>query len=171
MDIELGAKLNKFLKHWSRGTVGTSQWMEKNGIYPQLAKVYEKGGWLTRVGHGAFIQSGDKVEWPGALFAIQNQSKLPIYPGSKTALQMLGHAHFLPLGKGQAISLFSTRGVKLPGWFKQYDWGVQVQYLATKLFSDNAGSLGLTEKNLGAFSISLSSPERAMMEVLNLVPK
>lgn len=171
MTGEMGTKINKLLKQWPRGTVAVSSWLEKNGVYQQLANQYEKGGWLKKIGHGAYIQAGDQVEWFGGLFAIQNQLQLPIYPGGKTALQILGHTHFLPLGMGQRIMLFSPRGVKLPGWFKQFDWGFRLQFMATRLFDKEAVSLGLTDKKLPNFTIRLSSPERAMMELLYLVPK
>ncbi len=171
MTGEIGTKLNKLLKDWLRGTVGVSPWLEKKGVYQQLVHEYEKYGWLTRIGQGAFIQAGDRVEWPGGLFAIQDQLKLPIHVGGKTALQLLGYGHFLPLGKGQVVTLFAVPGVKLPQWFKKYDWEVKVHFKTTRLFSDARASLGLTEKGMGTFSIRLSVPERAVMEVLHLVPK
>lgn len=171
MTSEIRTKINKLLKIWPRGTVAVSPWLEGKGAYQQLVHEYEKSGWLERIGQGAFIQADDNVEWPGGLYAIQNQLKLPIHVGGKTVLQLLGYAHFLPLGKGQIVTLFGTPGAKLPHWFKQYDWDVRVQFKTTTLFGGDFASFALSEKNIGNFSIRSSSPERAIMEVLYLVPK
>lgn len=32
-----------------------------------------------RVGRGAYAKAGDKIEWTGGLYAIQEQMKLPIH--------------------------------------------------------------------------------------------
>src|SRR3989344_7890141 len=165
-----GSKINELLKKWPSGTVAVSRWLEKQGAYQQLVQEYEKASWLRRIGQGAYAKSSDKVEWPGGLFALQEQLELPVHAGAKTALQMQGYAHFLPLGKGTTVSLFGLPDVKLPAWFKQYRWGVKVRYITTNLFSGEANQ-GLTKKEMGLYAVNVSAPERAMMEVLYLVPK
>ncbi len=108
-----GLKINKLLRNWPPGTVATSRWLEQQGISQQLTQRYQKSSWIDRIGHGAFIRSGDKVEWEGALFAVQKQLNLPIHVGGKTALQILGVGHFLTLGQKPFVSLFGTPGQKL----------------------------------------------------------
>lgn len=169
MASETGSKINRLLKAWPSGTVAVSLWLEQHGVYQQLAREYEKTAWVQRIGRGAYIKAGDNVEWTGGLYAIQKQLMLPIHVGGKTALQMQGYAHYLPLGKDTTVILFGLPGTKLPAWFKQYSWGVKVRYITTHLFSDDT-TQGMTKKEMGAYSISLSTPERAMMEVLYSVP-
>ena len=120
-----GSKINQLLKVWSAGTVAVTPWLEKHGIYQQLVHEYEKTSWLRQVGQGAYAKAGDKVEWTGGLYAIQEQLKLPIHVGGKTALQMQGYAHFLPMGKDAVVSLFGLPDIKLPVWFKQLSLGRQ----------------------------------------------
>jgi len=144
-------------------------WLEKQGVYQQLVHEYEKTSWVSRLGQGAYARAGDKVEWTGGLYAIQEQMGLPMHAGGKTALQMQGYAHFLPMGKGITVSLFGLPGVKLPMWFKQNRWGIKIRYTTTNLFSAKAGP-GLTRKDMGSYLLSVSTPERAMMEVLYGVP-
>jgi hypothetical protein len=169
MGSSTGSKINQLLKGWPNGTVAVSSWLEKHGAYQQLIHKYEATAWIRRMGHGAFAKAGDKVEWSGGLYAIQEQLKLPIHVGGKSALQMQGYAHFLPMGKGAVVSLFGLPDVKLPAWFKQYRWGVAVRYTATNLFAGEAGQ-ELSKKDLGPYGIKVSAPERAMMEVLYGVP-
>jgi len=52
----------------------------------------------------------------------------------------------------------------------RHGWDVKPIYATTTLFGKDA-ELGLTKKEMGAYSITLSSPERAIMEILNHVPK
>jgi hypothetical protein len=164
-----GSKINQLLKVWPSGTVAVLPWLEKQGVYQQLVHEYEKTSWVRRVGRGAYTRAGDKVEWTGGLYAIQEQVGFPVHAGGKTALQMHGYAHFLPMGKGTLVSLFGLPGVKLPTWFTQYRWGVKIRYTTTNLLPGEADH-GLTRKDMGPYALTLSTPERAMMEVLYGVP-
>ena len=77
---------------------------------------------------------------------------------------------FVIANKGGTVSLFASPGTRLPAWFRQYDWGVAPRYTTTTLFADNPNT-GLTEKERASYAITISAPERAIMEVLYLVPK
>jgi Transcriptional regulator, AbiEi antitoxin, Type IV TA system/Transcriptional regulator, AbiEi antitoxin N-terminal domain len=164
-----GSKINQLLKAWPSGTVAVLPWLEKHGAYQQLVHEYEKSTWVQRVGRGAYAKAGDKVEWTGGLHAIQEQLGLPIHAGGKTALQMQGYAHFLPMGRGVTVLLFGPPGLKLPTWFRQYRWGVKLRYTATNLFPGETNQ-GLTKRDLGSYSVTVSTPERGIMEVLYGVP-
>ncbi len=170
MDSRNSSKINLLLKSWPRGTVAVQFWLKTQGVYRQLAEVYRKTTWLERIGRGAFIHAGDSVDWTGGLFAIQHQLNRTIHAGGKTALQLQGYAHFLPLGGNAPVWLFGVPGEKLPAWFLQRDWNVKPHYVTTKLFPAGR-SLGLTEKTFNQYSIQLATPERAMLELLYLVPK
>jgi len=170
MASESRSKLNRLITTWPQGTVAVSRWLETQGAYQQLVHEYEKSGWVQRIGHGAYVRVGDSVEWSGGLHALQAQLKLPVHAGAKTALQMQGYGHFLPMGKGGTVSLFASPGTRLPAWFRQYDWGVALRYTTTKLFADDPDA-GLTKKVQGKFDVTVSAPERAIMEVLYLVPE
>ncbi len=169
MASSTGSKINQLLKAWPSGTVAVLPWLEKQGVYQQLVHEYEKTSWVRTIGRGAYAKAGDKVEWTGGLYAIQEQMGLAIHAGGKTALQMQGYAHFLPMGKGTTVALFRPPDVKLPAWFKQYRWGINVRYTATNLFAGQADQ-GLTKKDMGPYSVKVSAPERAVMEVLYGVP-
>lgn len=169
MPSETRSKINRLLRAWPRGTVAVSRWLETQGAYQQLLYEYEKGGWIQRIGQGAYIHAGDSVEWTGGLHAVQAQMELPVHVGAKTALQLQGYAHFLPLGKGGRVSLFGAPETRLPAWFRQYDWGVELQYTTAALFEGETHG-GLTKKEMGTYAVTLSAPERAIMEVLYLVP-
>jgi len=58
----------------------------------------------------------------------------------------------------------------LPVWFKDHQWKQPVNYVYTNAFPYK-DKIGLTKKDIGAFSITLSSSELAILEVLYLVDK
>ncbi len=171
MSSDNTSQINRLLRRWPAGTVAVSGWLAEQGVYQQLADKYVHTGWLEKVGHGAWRRAGDRVAWTGALYAIQYQLALPVHIGARTALEMSGHGHFVPLGGGGHVSLFAAPGTRLPTWFRQYDWGARMTTTAVHLFGDVAG-LGITttEPERG-YTVRLSAPERAMLEICCLVPQ
>lgn len=161
-------RLNPLLSTWPRGVVYTASWLSSRGIPPSLAKKYCESNWIKLVGRGAYLRVGDSVDWKGGLWAIQTQLGCQIHAGGKTALELLGYGHFLSFGD-TTVYLFGEPSVNLPLWFKQYNKERSLQYFTTNLF-EQVPCLGLTNYDCGEFSIRISSPERAYMEVLYLVP-
>ena len=161
------SKIQKLLALHRPNTVDLASWLEQQGISRDLQKRYRRGGWLTAVGPGAYMRPGENVQWQGGLFAIQSQAKLPVHLGAISALAIQGLSHYLRLGKS-AVWLFSPRKTTLPAWFKQRDWGVQIEHVQTSILPP---TLGLNNHNEQTFAIRLSSPERAMLECLHLAPK
>jgi len=167
MDSQNSSKLNQLLKNWPRGTVVVQAWLDRQEIYRQLTGVYTKSAWLSRIGRGAYIRDGETVDWTGGLYAIQTQMQLAIHAGAKTALQMHGAAHYLSLGGHDPLYLYGVPGARLPAWFKAHDWERKIHYTATELFRER--QMGFVSKDLGGYAITLSSTERAIMEMLQLV--
>ena len=170
MTSEKRNKLNQLFQVWTQNTVATSIWLESQGVYQQLVSAYEKSGWVKRIGQGAFMRVGDKVQWMGALHTLQKQVGLAVYVAERSAIEMTGRSHFLPLGEKRAITLWGKRTENLPAWFKNFDWKVSIDYKTSTLFPEDI-NLGFTEKEFGEFSIKVSSPERAIIELLSLVPQ
>lgn len=161
--------LNHLLRKWPAGSVAVSAWLQSQGAYQQLMHGYEKNGWVRRIGRGAYVRAGDVFDWSGGVYAIQKQLVLPVHVADKTALQLQGYAHFLPLGQGGTLSLFGLPGTRLPAWFQRYDWGVDLRYTTAMLYA-NKGGMGLTERESGRLTVQFSTPERAIMEFLYFVP-
>ena len=158
------------LKNWPKKTVSVYAELEKQNVYRQLADTYIKGGWIERMGQGAFKRAGESIEWNGGLYALQTQLNMSIHPAGKTALQLLGNAHYLSANLKQSkIALFGSKNEKLPAWFKNYKWKIKIRYVMTSLFEKNM-SLGLATYDTGNFNIKISSPERAALELCYDVP-
>lgn len=162
------SKINQLLKQWPNGTVVTTSWLKEHGVSRQLARRYAASGWLQPVGHGAFLRAGEPVvEWFGAVYALQTQLAMTLHPSAGTALSLNGLGQNLPLGNKEVVTLFSDSRERLPAWFTRHAWGVRLAHHNPTLFGSSEPA-GLTEVNHGEFSLRVSAPERAIMELLHL---
>ena len=163
-------KLKRLQALLPKGGILTHSTLKKQGIYRQLTNRYLNSGWLERVGPAAYKRAGDTVHWVSAVNAIQSQMNLPIHIGAKSALEIKGGAQYLKMGENE-IFLFSHLSARnLPKWFVDYKWNAHFTNIKTKLFPKNF-NIGLSKEDLNGFEVEVSSKERAIFELLYLLPK
>jgi len=124
---------------------------------------------LTAIGKGAFLKfSSKQATFPGAVYALQKQAELNVHVGGMAALVLHGNTHYGRFKNNW--QLFANRGVVLPKWFKEYNFGSNDRW---KLFNTDflPGNLALQEYDTGNFTITISRVERAVFEALYLAPK
>jgi hypothetical protein len=103
----------------------------------------------------------------------------PLAVGGRTALELQGFAHYLTAAGPREIHLYSLR--TLPGWVSKLSLDTRfVFHNAAKLFKDGAVRRdqypvrgGLIRESWGHWEwpLILSSPERAILELLDEVPQ
>ena len=162
-------KLNNLLRQWPNGTVATQLWLDEQQIYRQLSNKYVRSGWLTKIGHGAFAKAGDRVDLFGGVFALQQELKLPIHIGGQTALELFGRAHFIPMTNNYSYIYVHENKTErqLPSWFVAAFSTNLIKYIRQQLF---VKKVGLQNFDCSTFTIEIASPERALFELLALVP-
>lgn len=160
-------KINQLLALQPPGVVFQSRWLTTKGYSLDLQRKYRTGKWLESIGSGAMMRAGDQVGYEGAIYALQRQTNMSVHPGARTALALLGKAQYLEFATPRVI-IFGAQGEELPTWFRQHDWGVNVEYYTTTFLPPD---LGLTDVEFKTFSIKVSNPVRALMECLYLTPK
>lgn len=169
MSTTTRSKINLLFTLQPSGVVLLSSWLVGQGYSYDLQKRYKESNWLKSIGIGALIRTNDHVSYEGAIYALQNQSGLSIHPGGRTALTLLGKAHYLEMTIGKPrLSLFGGNNEKLPAWFKKYDWQADFLYHQTSFIPSDMGLIELEIKN---FSIKISNQVRAIMECLYLAPQ
>lgn len=151
--MEKEQKINRLLNSQPSGVVYLSSWLTENGFSTQLLNRYKKSNWLYSIGTGAWMRVGEKPTYEGALYALQQQSKSSVHLGGKTALSLLGKAHYLELSTQQII-LFGGSKEKLPAWFSKYDWGLKVNYFSSSFLPPQAGLKTLEQST---FSLQISN--------------
>ena len=167
MSLENETKINKLIRSWPAGVVYLSSWLVDNGISSQLLNRYKKSNWLSSIGTGAVIRSGDDIDYHGGIYALQNQAGLSVHVGGRTAPSLQGRAHYIDMATGK-VSLFGGKKENLPPWFLRRDWGTSIDYYTTSFLP---ADMGLVEFQRKSFSVKISSPARAILECLYLAPK
>lgn len=166
ISIKMESKINQLLQTLPKGVVVLASWLTKQGYSHTLQQQYIQSGWLESIGQGAFKRSGDKVSISGALYALQCQANKDIHIGGLSALAMQGYAHYVEMEQRELI-LISSQGYKLPAWFTRYHWGQEYKHRQTNLLPAN---IAISTDNSATFEVRISSPARAMLECLDMVP-
>jgi hypothetical protein len=170
MDRQYRSKLNQMLVSWPKGTVAVYSFFGRFGVARQLAAAYQKNGWIKSIGQGAFVRADDKdVSWAGGVYALQEYERSTVHIGGLTALEHFGYSNTINTGGHTSVFLYADQKEKLPSWFKKWKEDVHISFNPTNLFP--AGDKdGITEKVIDGCKLSVSAPERAMMEVLYSMP-
>jgi len=157
------------------------------GYSKGLLQQYNRSGWIRLIGKGAYaraetdstgipLKNHKDLGWQGGLYALQAlnlnraEKTAGIHVAARTALELEGYAHYLSQSEKQTVWLFSEPGYRVPTWFRKHDWGATVKLYSPKLFSKPHPD-SYSKKDWGSFVSIISSPERAIMELLELCPK
>ncbi len=167
MAVQNETKLKILLKNLKPGAVALAPWLEELGISRNLQNHYLQSGWLEPIGRGAYKKPNEKVQWPGGVYAMQNQANLKVHVGAITALSLQGLSHNIRFTH-DTIYLFSPYKENLPKWFNNYEWESEVFHQQTSFLPAN---LGIVEFEAGNIPVKMSSSERAIIESLYLAPR
>ena len=151
-----------------RGIVLTTSFLKKKGLTKQLLTYYQKTNWLNKIASGAYIMQKDEVDWLGGIYALQYQLGKDIHVGGRTALELQGYAHYITKTLRLAV-LWAPQGVTLPRWYLKRNWEKKILFKATNLFGVDVIS-GFTQHSHKSFTVRISSPERAALEMVSMVP-
>ena len=167
MSLEKEEKLKQLYKLLPEGVVAPSSWLTHKGYSPQLLYKYIQSGWLKKIGRSAYVRPSANITWQGIVLGLQRLADEPFHIGGLTALNLQGFAHYLPIGGEKSIMLYGTKN--LPSWVKNCE-SSQTFVLSKK---PDLGTTGLKKypTAIRDWQIEVSSPERAILELLYQVEK
>ena len=194
MSMEKPKKLNQLQRLLPDGLVVSAGWLKRKGYSSPLLSRYLQNGWLEQPVKGVYRRPGGKLLWQHIVISLQNLLELPIIVGGRTALELHGYSHYVSAGGISEVQLYGDK--PLPGWVKKLDLDVKfIFHNARKLFREApiARELtsvnwnledqtftshdpihgGLTRMTWGQWDwpMTLSTPERATLELLDEVPE
>lgn len=172
MSIQNKTKINQLYLMVPEGCVVPSKWLRLKGYSPQLVARYVKSAWLIPVAHGAYKRPGRESFWQDIVISLQKLAGKDIHCGAKTALQVQGYGHFLPLESESIISLFTQTTVRLPEWVNKLKLKEKFQLTSGLLFTNNIHEDSIINLEWAKLSwpMAVSCPERAILELLSKVP-
>lgn len=167
MSTVAAIKINQLLQKLPSGSLFFSSWMRENGISYELQRRYRDSEWLTPIGAGVMVRTGENPTIYGALSSLNRQTGKHFYVGGLSALELVGYTHYVPMGR-PVVYVGHPKDEWVPFWLRKHDWGVDLLLVTSEYFDTETG---ITTMMQGAFEILGSTPERAFMECLNLAPK
>jgi len=194
MSDRRAGKLNQLQSLLPEGLLASAAWLEKKGYSQPLRSQYVSSGWLDSPARGVYRRPGGELQWQHVVVSLQYLLEIPVTVGGRTALELHGFTHYVSDHGPTEIHLYSNRS--LPGWVGKLTLSSHfVYHNAKKLFREEPIARGLGHANWnwaddllesndaihGAMTqiawgqwnwpITLSTPERAILELLDELPK
>ena len=159
-------KINQLLQDLPFGSVLLSGWLNEQGYSFSLQQSYRRSGWLVSIGKGAMVRAGHKLILAGSINALQQQAGLDLHIGGRTALGLLGYAHYLEINRSQTL-LFTGRSTHIPAWLESNSWDSSPMVIRTSFIPRETG---LQDIDMNGITVRISTPVRAYLECLFLAP-
>lgn len=167
MTTHNNTKLKTLFMLLQSNNVITSSLLNNNDVSRHLRRYYQKGGWIESLGSGAYKKPNDKIGWQAGVNALQNQLDIKVHVGGLTALILYGYSHYFRLNK-ETVYLFTPLQTRLPKWFTDYNWGVELFHKQSSFLPDD---IGIQEIEVKEIKVNVSTPERGILECLFLAPQ
>lgn len=188
-------KLNQLQRLLPEGLVVDAAWLETQGYSRGLRSRYLASGWLEQPARGSYRRPGGKLLWQQVVVSLQGLLQVPVVVGGRTALELHGFSHYASPTGPQAVHLYGDK--PLPGWVQKLALRQRlVSHSARRLFrmhtiAEEAGCVrwmpreqsftsahlptagSLTRLSWGQWDwpLGLSTPERAILELLDELPE
>jgi hypothetical protein len=142
----------------------TSENLAALGISADLAVHYVRAGWLERLARGIYCRPNDPPALYPSLMLLQRSFE-GLHVGGKSALEWHGIRHYVP--QRPLLQLYGWKAGRLPEWFTQR---FPAEYHRKRLFRERPETLLHIQPQHNQEGMpSVSSPERALLEVLSEV--
>lgn len=161
----MGTKINKLRQQIHSNGIMLTSWLEKSGFSRSEIYDYMESGWLQRITTGVYQFAGDRPSLYGALASYQKQAALKYHIGASSALELKGFSHYIAMGKPDAV-VFSPVKPPLPKWLNDAELDMNLVEVSTKVIGD----IGIEQMDYQGQALTVSSPERAIMECILLSP-
>ncbi|MFR8357111.1 MAG: type IV toxin-antitoxin system AbiEi family antitoxin domain-containing protein [Parabacteroides sp.] len=161
----MGTKINNLRQQTPSIGILLTSWLEKSGFSRNEVSNYLKSGWLHRITTGVYQFTGDTPSLYGALASYQKQTDLKYHVGAASALELKGFSHYITMGKPDAV-VFSPVKPPLPKWLNDAELDMHLVEVSTKVIGD----IGIEQMDYLGQTLTVSSPERAIMECILLSP-
>jgi len=183
-----GGKLNQLERLLPEGLLVDAAWLEAHGYSRALRSQYVSSGWLNCPVRGVYWRPRGVLRWEQVVISLQVLLDYPVSVGGRTALEMRGYSHYLYQAQ-QAVHLYTDR--KLPPWLSKlpsmpafvvhnrsrflpalpgYSDMLSLDHTEEGTLPRLPGVLGIDEWGPWRWPLVRSSPERAILELLDELP-
>ncbi|MGD0458192.1 MAG: type IV toxin-antitoxin system AbiEi family antitoxin domain-containing protein [Terriglobia bacterium] len=182
-------KLNQLEHLLPEGLVTDAAWLGKHGYSSSLRSQYVSAGWLEQPTRQVFRRTRGSLNWQQVVISLQTLLAKNLVVGGRTALELQGYSHYLA-HETKEVHLYGPK--RPPAWVDKLALEVQFRYHnSERLFrkspdpaSSKPGSASTSRTSTEslpanlvtqawgqwAWKLTLSSPERAVLELLDELP-
>lgn len=157
------------------GSIASRKWLMQQGLADYALSNYLRSGKLKSLSQGIYYWTDMPIRWQKVVASLHRFYDAEVVVGGLSALNLQGLTHYLQINKNVSLDLYTKESA--PRWlrsvFEKIDglsiswysvgtlWGdgLPVQTAMKKWHEDEWGE-----------ALLISSPERAIFEILHLVP-
>lgn len=161
----MATKIQQIIGAVPHDSVLFGSWLTSQGLDARGQYSYMKSGWLDRISKGVYKIHGSTLTLMATVSSYNMQLGKSCIVGAYTALEFRGYSHYLSMGKPLAY-LFTDKTNKLPSWLLKEEWDMTIKYMTTSFLGNEL--LGVETMTNNQHELLVSSPERAILECLNL---
>ncbi|PLR36449.1 hypothetical protein CYR32_08805 [Chimaeribacter coloradensis] len=156
------------------GLIATKGWLRAQGLTLHFIDNAVKSRTLLPLAPGVYVRDESPITWQGAVISLQRMQDVPMQIGGLSALALTGLSHYQTRNKTVEISFYSAE--KPPAWLNKLNLNAHIEWHSTRrLWPDviiaDARYLRTHPWREGLPALTLSGPEKAILELLSLVPK
>ncbi|MBI1204949.1 MAG: hypothetical protein GC182_20800 [Rhodopseudomonas sp.] len=192
MNEQRTSRLNQLEKQLPEGLLVDSTWMSEHGFATNLRSHYVSTGRLEQPARQVYRRPRGTLSWQQAVISLQTLLlRNPLTVGGRTALELQGHAHFLSQTQKE-VHLYGPKPP--PTWLSKLPLQVRFHYhndrtlfrnepvhfgttslawdVAKNRLSEAGAEASFTVQPWGQWDwpLTLSTPERAVLELLDELP-
>jgi Transcriptional regulator, AbiEi antitoxin, Type IV TA system/Transcriptional regulator, AbiEi antitoxin N-terminal domain len=146
------------------GQLVNRAWLKARGADRPLIDSWLRSGKLIAVSHGVYRRSGPPLKWEQVVYSL-NEIGVRVHVGGRSALELQGLAHYLPLQGITQVSLYTTS--RVPSWVQNFSGEYTFTVHRRRLFK-TLPSAALVSKSFGAWDwpVPYATVELALFELL-----
>ena len=99
------------------GQLVNRAWLLARGFNRSRVDYFLRARKLVSVVHGIYHRPGPPLKWEPVVYSL-NEMDVAVRVGGRSALELQGMAHYLPMGDEQRIDLYSSG--KVPAWVRGF---------------------------------------------------
>jgi len=189
MAKQMERKLNQLERLLPEGLLVDAAWMSEHGYSTSLRSQYASAGWLEQPTRQVYRRTRSPLNWSQVIISLQSLLMWDLTIGGRTALVLQGFSHYLA-HETKAIHLYGPNHP--PSWLSKLPIDVSfVYHNSQRLFNHSVlesheksqpshvtvGTDSLMGDPLASAgdqsvrNLTLSSPERALLELLDELPR
>jgi len=184
VDLRVPSKLNWLQHNLPEGLIVDAAWLERHGYYTALRSKYAAQGRLELVARGVYRRhaaslsgtaKSQSLRWQNVVISLQMLLKYPVHIGGRTAFEVEGFAHRLTPARLREIHLYGAQ--RPPSWLSRLTLDAPFIFRsAARLFEDSQSDIARASFKLLSSAewerpVVISTPERAILELLDEVPR